>query len=456
MLIYLAFLVLLGIPVMTSEFAIGRASRRSASTAFEALEPRGSKWHWFKWISIAGCYLLMMYYTTVAGWIMNYGYKHIAGVFVGKPPEEVTDGFGTMLGNLPEMLLWIVLICLVGFTICFFGLKNGVENVTKYMMSALLVIMVILAVHSLFLDGAEKGIKYYLVPNFAKMKDYGAWEVIFNAMSHAFFTLSLGVGAMLIFGSYIGKDRSLLGESTVIAGLDTFVALTAGFIIIPACFAYGVEPGAGPSLIFITIPNLFTQMPGGRWWGAVFFIFLTFAALSTVVAVFENIIAFYIDKFEWSRKKATLVSGVSVTLLSLPCVFGYNIWSGIQLLGEGSSVLDFEDFIVSNNLLPLGSLAFILFVTSKNGWGFENFRKEVNLGKGLKMPGGKVIQFYMSYIIPLIIAAIYFGGYYGMFKPAEGQPYDARFFSWMAVSLVFFAFIVFVSVWGGKRRAKKS
>ena len=453
MLIYLVFLVILGIPVMTAEFAIGRASRKSAALAFETLEPQGTKWHWYRWISIFGCYLLMMYYTTVAGWMMNYGFKHIAGSFVGQTPEEVTGGFGAMLGDPLQMVLWTVAVCLVGFAICFFGIQKGVERVTKYLMSALLLLMVILAVHSVFLEGAGAGIRYYLVPSLQTIEDKGIGEVIFNAMSHAFFTLSIGVGAMLIFGSYIGKDRSLLGESMVITGLDTFVALTAGFIIIPACFAYGVEVGAGPSLIFITIPNLFTQMPGGRWWGAVVFIFLTFAALSTVVAVFENIIAFFMDRFDWDRRKSTLISGGLITVLSLPCVFGYNIWSGIQLLGEGSTVLDFEDFIVSNNLLPLGSLAFILFCTAKNGWGFENFTAEVNAGKGWKLPANAFTKFYLTWLLPLIIIAVYLKGYWDMFKPATG--FDTRFFAWMAFALLFLCFIIAVSLFGGKKKAEK-
>lgn len=450
MLIYLVFLVILGIPVMTAEFAIGRASRRSAALAYNELEPKGTKWHWFRWLSIVGCYLLMMYYTTVAGWMMNYGFKHIDGAFVGKSPEEVTNSFGAMLGDPFQMVVWTVIVCFLGFLVCFFGIRNGVERVTKYMMILLLVLMLVLAVHSVSLEGAGAGIRYYLVPSLDNVVDKGLGAVVFNAMSHAFFTLSIGIGSMLIFGSYIGKERSLLGESMVITALDTFVALTAGFIIIPSCFAYGVEVGAGPSLIFLTIPNLFTQMAGGRFWGSVFFIFLTFAALSTVVAVFENIIAFFMDRFEWTRKKSTLVSGVLVTVLSLPCVFGYNIWSKIQLLGEGSTVLDFEDFIVSNNMLPLGSLAFILFCTSKNGWGFEKFIAEVNAGKGLRIPANAFTKFYMTWLLPLVIIAVYLKGYYDMFKPETG--YDARFFGWMAFALLFLAAIITISLLGGKKR----
>ena len=453
MLIYLVFLVILGIPVMTAEFAIGRASRRSAALAYDVLEPKGTKWHWLRWMSILGCSLLMMYYTTVAGWMMNYGFKHIDGTFVNQSPEEVTGGFGAMLGDPLQMVFWTVLVCLLGFLVCYFGIQKGVERVTKYMMVLLLALMLVLAVHSVSLDGAADGVRYYLVPNLETVADKGIGAVVFNAMSHAFFTLSIGVGSMLIFGSYIGKERSLLGESMVITGLDTFVALTAGFIIIPSCFAYGVEVGAGPSLIFITIPNLFTQMPGGRWWGTVFFIFLTFAAMSTVVAVFENIIAFFMDRYDWSRKKSTLISGPAITLLSLPCVFGYNLWSKVQLLGEGSTILDFEDFIVSNNMLPLGSLAFVLFCTHKNGWGFESFLEEVNSGKGLKIPANAFTKFYLTWMLPLVIIAVYLRGYWDMFKPEVG--FDARFFGWMAFAILFLAAIITISILGGKKKAEK-
>lgn len=453
MLIYLVFLVILGIPVMTAEFAIGRASQRSAALAYNVLEPQHTKWHWLRWLSVVGCYLLMMYYTTVAGWMMNYGFKEIDGAFVGKTPDEVTGGFGAMLGDPLQMTFWTILVCLLGFLVCFFGIRKGVERVTKYLMILLLILMVVLAVHSVSLEGASEGVRYYLVPSLQNIENHGIGEVVFNAMSHAFFTLSIGIGSMLIFGSYIGKERSLLGESMVITALDTFVALTAGFIIIPSCFAYGVEVGAGPSLIFITIPNLFTQMAGGRWWGTVFFIFLTFAAMSTVVAVFENIIAFFMDRFDWSRKKSTFLSGILVTVLSLPCVFGYNIWSGLQMLGEGSTVLDFEDFIVSNNMLPLGSLAFILFCTHKNGWGFDKFLAEVNAGKGLKLPDNLFTRFYLSWMLPLVIIAVYLKGYWDMFKPEAG--FDARFFGWMAFALLFLAVIITISLLGGKKRREQ-
>ncbi len=436
-LIYLFFLLLLGIPVMIMEFAIGRGSGKSAATAFEYLETPGSRWHHFKWISIIGCYMLMMFYTTVAGWMLYYCYRHIKGDFVGASTDFVTSSFSDMLGNTSQMMFWTILVCIIGFAICFFGIQNGVERVSKVMMSALLIIMVVLAVHSLFLEGAEEGIRFYLVPDFSKMLDMGLWNIIFSAMSQAFFTLSIGIGAMLIFGSYLKKDRSLTGEAVTVTLLDTFVALMSGFIIIPACFAFGVEPDAGPSLIFLTIPNLFTQMPGGRIWGALFFVFLSFAALSTVVAVFENIIAFDIDLFRWSRNKSVVFSAVLVIVLSLPCVFGYNIWSSFQPLGAGSSILDLEDFIVSNNLLPLGSLAFVLFCTRESGWGWNQFIAEADQGNGLQFP--VKLRVYVSYVLPAAIIAIYLKGYYDMFKP-QGT---ATLTFWMIIAIALLGFIFY-------------
>ncbi|MEE0954475.1 MAG: sodium-dependent transporter [Eubacterium sp.] len=436
-LIYLVFLLIMGIPVMISEFAIGRASGESAARAFEKLEPQGTRWHWLKWISIIGCYMLMMYYTTVCGWMLDYCAKHISGAFTGLSSDEITAKFTGMLANMPEMLFWTMLVCVIGFLICFFGIQNGVERITKYMMTILLVLMVVLAVHSCFLEGAGAGIRFYLVPNFSDMAQKGIGNVIFAAMSQAFFTLSIGIGAMLIFGSYIDKDRSLTGEAMTITALDTFVALMAGFIIIPACFAYGIEPDAGPSLIFITIPNLFAAMPGGRIWGALFFVFLTFAALSTVVAVFENIIAFDMDGFGWSRKKSTLVSAVLVMLLSIPCVLGYNVWLGFQPLGAGKTVLDLEDFIVSNNLLPLGSLAFVLFCTRKNGWGWDAFLKEADAGRGISFP--EKLRWYCAYILPVIIIVIYLKGYWDMFSPM-GPVKTALWFCFAAALLIFILF----------------
>ncbi len=439
-LLYLIFLFILGIPVLVCEFSIGRASRRSAALSFEALAPGNTRWHKLKYISIVGCYMLMMYYTTVCGWMLNYCAKHIAGEFTGKNADYITADFTNMLGNAPSMIFWTVVSCTIGFIICFFGVQKGVERVSKYMMSSLLVLMIILAIHSVFLKGAGEGIRFYLIPNFTDMINKGVGNVVFAAMSQAFFTLSIGIGAMLIFGSYLDKDRSLAGEATTVTILDTCVALMAGFIIIPACFAYGIEPDAGPSLIFLTIPNLFTQMPGGRVWGALFFCFLSFAALSTVVAVFENIIAFDMDLFSWSRRKSVVVSASLVIILSMPCVLGYNLWSSFEPLGSGSAVLDLEDFIVSNNLLPLGSLAFLLFCTKKNGWGWNRFILEADAGHGMKFP--QSLRSYMSYVLPVIIMIIYLKGYYDMFSPM-GIKILAF---WMCIAFLFLGFIFFCTL----------
>lgn len=414
-LLYLLFLLIMGIPVMICEFSIGRRAQHSAALAFETLEPVGNHWHHLKWISIIGCYMLMMYYTTVSGWMLDYFVRQLSGEFNGAKPAAIKAGFNEMLGNPGEMAFWTILVCVIGFVICFFGVQNGVERITKWMMLALLALMVILAVHSVFLDGAGAGIRFYLVPDLKNLSEKGWGNVVYAAMSQAFFTLSIGVGAMLIFGSYLGKDRSLTGEACTVTALDTAVALMAGFIIIPACFAFGIEPDAGPSLIFITIPNLFARMPGGQLWGALFFVFLSFAALSTVIAVFENIIAFDMDLFKWSRKKSVLLSAPLVILLSMPCVFGYNLWSGFEPVGTGTSILDLEDFVVSNNLLPLGSLAFVLFCTRENGWGWKGFIAEADEGRGMRFPSK--LRWYMSWILPLIILVIYFKGYYDKFSP---------------------------------------
>ena len=430
-LIYLVFLLILGIPVMICEFAIGRKAQHSAALAYETLAPEGTRWHHLKWISIIGNYMLMMYYTTVCGWMFDYFVRQLSGEFVGASSKQITGGFNEMLSNPGEMAFFTILVCVIGFLICFFGVQNGVERITKWMMTALLILMVILAVHSVFLKGAGAGIKFYLVPDFKDMAKKGIGNVVYAAMSQAFFTLSIGIGSMLIFGSYLGKDRSLTGEAV------TVTALMAGFIIIPACFAFGIQPDAGPSLIFITIPNLFVKMPGGRFWGALFFVFLSFAALSTVIAVFENIIAFDMDRFKWSRKKSVKFSAPLVILLSLPCVFGYNFLSGFAPLGAGSTVLDLEDFIVSNNLLPLGSLAIVLFCISSNGWGFDNFIDESNQGKGMKFPGK--LRWYMKWILPLIILAIYFKGYYDKFKPMGVKVLTG----WMIFACVLVVFIFF-------------
>ena len=446
-LIYLVFLLIMGIPVMVCEFGVGHASRHSVAAAYETLEPQGTKWHITKWIGIIGCYFLMMFYTTVGGWMLYYCVRSFSGDFVGADMETVSAGFSDMLGNMPLMTFWTILICIIGFGVCAFGIQKGIEKVSKFMMTALLLIMIVLAIHSVMMKGAGAGIRFYLIPDFRQMAEIGIGNVIFGAMSQAFFTLSIGIGAMLIFGSYMEKDQRLFGEAVNITVLDTVVALMAGFIIIPACFAYGIEPGAGPSLIFITIPNIFAQVAGGRVWGGLFFLFLSFAAFTTLVAVFENIISFDMDLFGWSRKKSTLVSLILIIILSMPCVMGFNVLAGFTPLGEGSTIMDLEDFIVSNNLLPLGSLGYVLFCTKKNGWGWNHFLEEINQGEGWKFPSG--IKGYMSYGLPLLIIIIYLKGYYDKFQPMGTKV----LVGWMIVAILFLTFVIGCSC--GKSNAEK-
>ncbi len=413
-LIYLLFLVVFGLPIMTMEFAVGRASKKSIAESFKVLEPKGTKWHAFGVIGMLGNYLLMMFYTTVAGWMFAYFFKTLKGDFVGQNATQVSNQFAEMTSNPIIVVGFMVLTVVLGFFICSLGLEKGVERVNKIMMVALLLIIVVLAVRSVTLPGAVEGIKYYLVPDFEKMFASNFGEVVFAALGQAFFTLSIGMGSMAIFGSYIDKDRRLFGESLSIAVLDTFVAFAAGLIIIPACFAYGVEPGAGPSLIFQTLPNIFNSMPGGRFWGAAFFLFMIFAALSTVVAVFENILSFGMDLWGWSRRKSCIINIVAVIILSLPCALGFNVLSGFEPLGAQSTILDLEDFIISNNILPIGSMVYVLFCSLKKyGWGWDNFIEEANIGKGLAFP--KALRVYCTYIIPVIILFILIQGYISKF-----------------------------------------
>ena len=384
-LIYLFFLVILGIPVMTMEFAMGRAGQRSPARLYQQLEPKGSKWHLHGYVAMAGNYILMMFYTSVAGWMLDYFVRTAGGQFVGADTDGVAAQFSQMLGDPLRMTLFMGIIVVLGFLVCSFSLQKGLERITKWMMVALLVIMVVLAINSVCTAGGSQGLRFYLVPDLARMKKVGIGNVVAGAMNQAFFTLSLGIGAMAIFGSYIGKERALMGESARVAALDTLVALCSGLIIFPACFAYGVQPDSGPSLIFITLPNIFNHMPLGRVWGSLFFVFMSFAAFSTVLGVFENIVSCTMDLSGWSRKKACLFNGILMLLLSMPCVLGFNVLSKFQPLGPGTGVLDLEDFVVSNLLLPLGSLIFIFFCTSRYGWGWKNFTKEANSGKGLKV-----------------------------------------------------------------------
>ena len=371
-LMYLVFLVVLGLPIMVCEFTVGRGSRMGMGKALDTLEPKGTKWHRMKWISIFGSFLLMMFYTMVGGWMLKYAFMEATGTFVGLDGKAVEGVFGDMLTNPGTLTFWAIVAIVISFGACGFGLQKGIEKVTKVMMIALLLLMIALAVNSAFLPNAAAGIKFYLVPDFGEVAKKGFGNAVFAAMSQAFFTLSIGIGSMEIFGSYLDRKNRITGEAVNIVLLDTFVALMAGFIIIPVCFAYGVEPGSGPSLLFITLPTLFNNMAGGRIWGTLFFIFMSFAALSTIIAVFEEILAFFMDIGGWSRRKAVGVNFVLITVLSLPAILGFNVLSGIQPLGEGSNIMDMEDFLVSSNLLPLGSLVFVLFCVRKNGWGFEN------------------------------------------------------------------------------------
>ena len=403
-LFYLFFLVAVGVPVLTMEFAVGRASGKSVIRGYEALEPKKSKWHLHGYAALFGNYMLMMFYTTVAGWMISYFYRFLINDFKGLDTKGVTDKFSHMLSDPKGMTFWMAVIVIIGFVICSFGLQAGVEKISKPMMLGLLALIVVLAVNSILLPGGTSGLKFYLIPDWKKVEEVGLFNVIIAAMNQAFFTLSLGIGAMEIFGSYMGKDHTLLGESLQIAGLDTFVALMSGLIIFPACFAYGINPGAGPELIFITLPNVFIQMPGGRIWGTFFFLFMTFAAFSTIIAVFENIIACCMDKWNVSRKKSALINGVIILVASLPAVFGYNIWSSFQPRGAGSTVLDLEDFIVSNLLLPGGSLVFLLFCVTKWGWGFDKYLEETNTGAGVKFP--RALRGYVTFVLPVIILVI--------------------------------------------------
>jgi len=439
-LIYLAFLAILGLPILICEFAVGRGSGKGMGKALDTLEPKGTSWHHLKWLAIGGNYLLMMFYTMVGGWMLYYTWRMASGQLTGLSPEGVQDAFNGMLGSAPTMLGWMIVTVLLSFGVCALGLQKGVEKITKVMMTVLILLMVILAINSLVLPGAMEGVKFYLVPDFALVKDYGIGTVVYAAMSQAFFTLSLGIGSMEIFGSYLKKERKLLGEAGGIVLLDTFVALTAGFIIIPACFAFGVNPDAGPSLLFITLPNVFNNMNGGRIWGTLFFLFMSFAALSTVIAVFENIISFYMDMKGMERSKAVAINIVLITALSIPAVLGFNVLSDIQPLGAGSTIMDVEDFLVSYNLLPLGSMIFVLFCMKKNGWGWTNFLQEVNTGTGAKVPGSKVLRFYMTYILPLIIVVVYLKGYYDMFQP-KGR---VALIGWMIFAVLLLGAIIAV------------
>ena len=403
-LFYLLFLICMGLPVLTMELAVGRASRKSAVQAYKALEPKGTRWHIHGWVCLVGCIMLMMYYTTVSGWMLAYFYKFVTGQFtMGMSSEAASSVFTNLLADPIEMGIWMAITVVAGFLINSMGLQNGLEKIGKIMMAALLLLIIVLAGHSFTLSGAIEGLKFYLVPSLERASEVGLKNVIADAMNQAFFTLSLGVAAMEIFGSYMSRDYTLAGEGIRICALDTFVAFTAGLIIFPACFSYGVEVDAGPSLIFVTLPNVFVNMAGGRVWGALFFLFMTFASFTTVIAVFENIMSFCMDMFGWSRKKVAIIGCIGILILSMPCVLGYNVWSSLRFLG-GKDVLDTEDFIVSNLLLPIGSLVYLLFCTTKWGWGFDKYLEEANTGSGVKLPRG--LAPFFKFVVPLILVLI--------------------------------------------------
>lgn len=438
-LMYLVFLAILGMPIIVCEFSVGRASQKSIATSYNALEPEGTRWHFTRWFAIAGNYILVMFYSMVGGWMLYYCLRMARGDFTGVTSGQVVESYDQMLASPGTLMLWTVVVILIAFGICSIGLQKGVEKIMKVTMLCLLGIMVILAIRSVTLSGSAEGLRFYLVPDFHKMVENGIGNVIFGAMSQAFFTLSIGMGGMAIFGSYLDKSRSLTGESVSIVILDTFVALVAGLIVIPACFAFNVEPAAGPGLVFITLPNIFTQMAGGRIWGSLFFLFLFFAALSTIVGVFENIVSFGMDLFHFSRKKSVGINILLITVLSIPCILGFSVWSDFQPLGAGTNIMDLEDFLVSNNILPLGSVVYLLFCTHKNGWGWKNFIQEANSGQGMKFP--EKIRGYMTHVLPWIVVIIYLKGYYDMFS---GQS-TVIFVVWMVIAFLFLGMILIVS-----------
>ena len=402
---YLIFLLLIGVPILSMEFSVGRASAKSPVKAYQALEKPGQKWHLHGYVGLLGNFCLMIYYTTVSGWMLNYFYKFLTGGFSGVKTSQVASVFQNVLSSPSQNVFWMILVVIIGMLVCSMGLQNGVERITKVMMIGLLGLIVVLAVHGLTLNNAMAGVKFYLYPDFNKIKHIGLLNVIVAAMNQSFFTLSIGIGSMAIFGSYLKKDKTLLGEAMNVAVLDTFVAIVAGLIIFPACFSFGVNPDSGPSLIFITLPNVFLSMTGGRIWGALFFLFMAFASLSTVIAVFENIIACTMELWNITRKKSVIINLILITVCSLPCALGFNILSFLQPLGSGSTILDLEDFIVSNLLLPLGSLVYLLFCTSRLGWGFKNYQTEANMGDGPKVQ--KWMQGYLTIILPIAVIFVF-------------------------------------------------
>ena len=411
-LLYIAFLLILSLPIVVMEFAVGRASQQSTARSFDILEPAGSKWHWFKYVSLAGNYLLMMFYTVITGWLLWYFTATMRGRFQELSPEAAAGIFDSLLADPVTMFLYTVVTIAVSALICAMGIQNGVERITKWMMIALFSLLLVLAANSILLPGAEKGLAYYLLPDFGRMMDIGLSECVFGAMGQAFFTLSVGVGTLSVFGSRIDKSSSLTENALYMAVLDTLVAIISGLIIFPACASFGIQPDSGPNLLFVTLPNVFNGMEGGRLWGSLFFLFMCFAALTTVIAVIENIMTWHMDYSGWSRKRAAVTVTLLLSVLVLPCVLGFNVWADIQPLGEGSNILALEDFIMSNNLLPMGSLVFLAFCTRKCGWGWDNFYREACDGKGLPYP--RSARGYVTHILPVIILIVLAGGYLSM------------------------------------------
>ena len=411
--LYLVFLILFGMPIMVMEFSTGRASRQSIANSFKVLEPEGTKWHHFGKAAMLGNYVLMMFYTTIGGWVLNYLISIAKGKFEGQSPEKIDTMFSQMLSDPYQSVIWMIMATIIGFAVCILGLENGVEKITKIMMSTLFIIMIALAIRSIMLDGASEGLKFYLMPNLSLIKERGILNVVFEAMAQAFFTLSIGMGGMTIFGSYTKKDRSLTGEVINITVLDTLVALISGLIIFPACSTFGVNVASGPKLVFVTLPNIFNRMFYGRLWGTLFFIFMFFAVMSTMIAVFENIVAFWMDLLKWSRKKSVIINAIVIIILSLPCALGPNLLSFVQPFGPGTGILDLEDFIVSNNILPIGCFVLVLFCTTRRGWGYDNFIEEANQGKGIKFP--KKFKLYFKIVLPILILLILIQGYIAIF-----------------------------------------
>lgn len=446
LIVYLLCLVILGLPILVCEFAVGRKSRQSIALAYDKLEPHGTKWHFTKYMSIAGNYLLMMFYTMVTGWMLYYVYKYASGNIMEVPRENLSLVFDNILETPVKMIFFTSVVIILGMSVCALSLQKGIEKITKYIMSLLIILMAVLTVNSLLLKGASEGVAFYLKPDFERLMEQGIGNVTFAAMTQAFFTISVGSGSMLIFGSYMKKDRRLTGEAINVVALDTAIAFMAGLVIIPACFAYNIEPDAGPSLLFRTLPNVFASMTGGRIWGTLFFLFMTFAAFTTVIAVFENIVSMSSELWNITKKKSVILNTAALLVLSLPAILGFSVLSGVSIIGKDTNIMDFEDFLVSCNILPLGSLIIVLFCVKKNGWGWKGFVKEANTGTGLRFPS--FLRIHMTYFIPAVICVIYLKGYYDMFAD-KGLP---MFTCWMSFAVILLIAIFCICIFSKPRK----